>query len=95
MGGLDLSKAADQNFAKGSPPWGLNYPARLRPTKGRTHTRVRVVRGEAVDGDVGGQYHSGVLIYWGDTREAAQGGLAMGHTLGAPVWGPLEGYLGT
>ena len=55
-GGLDLSKAADRNFAKGSPPWGqnfqifhlarcLNYPARLRPTKGGTHTRVRVVRG--------------------------------------------------
>ena len=73
----------------------MNHPARLRPTKGGTHKRVRVVRGSWGGGDIGGHYHSGVLCYWGDTREAAQGGLARGHTLGDPVWGPLEGYLGT
>ena len=34
-------------------------------------------------------------MYWsGDTRYAAQGGLARGGTLGAPVWGSLEEYLG-
>ena len=51
--------------------------------------------GEVGAGDVGRHYHSGVLYYWKDAREAAQGGLARGHSLGAPVWGPLEGYLGT
>ena len=73
----------------------MNHPARLRPTNGGTHTRVRVVRGGVGEGGIGGHYHSGVLYYWGDTRKAAPGGLARGHTLRAPVWGPLEGYLGT
>ena len=66
----------------------------MRPTNGRMHTRVLVVRGRRWRGGIGGHYHSGVLYYWGNTREAARGGLARGHTLGAPVWGPLEGYLG-
>ena len=70
-------------------------PCAVAPNQWRHAYEDACFTGEAVAGDVGGHYHSGVLYYWGDTREAAQGSLARGHTLGAPVWGPLEGYLGT
>ena len=55
-GGVRPRQSRRPKFRQGFPPWGenfqifhlarcLNYPARLRPTKGGTYMRVRIVRG--------------------------------------------------
>ena len=50
------------NFQLGQLP---QQPCAVAPNQGRNAYEGACCTGEAVAGDVGGQYHSGVLYYWG------------------------------
>ena len=69
-------------------------PCAVAPDQLEDASVCEYCREEVGEGGAFWHHRCRFLYYWGGNRWAARGGLARGRTIGAPVWGPLEGYLG-